>query len=389
MRALILLLACLPAAAQVHINFPNHAACAAAAASVVGPAGGSIRCITSSYKTVTVPPTGIPVACEAAKDNHVAITDAVTQAKLKGVPVLLPAGICSYGDVINLDGVKMIGKGDTSVLFAINPSRSAIYLRGSGSEVRSVKMSGVTPSARGSANATSRIVALGATQFVIDNVTIDTSMGAGIYVGQASSHGTISNSRISNTLADSIHLTDKSSHILVQGNRIEGSGDDGVAVVSYADNGGPVRHVTAVGNTIANSKGGRSMSVVGGENVLYEHNRMSNSGNGACLYLAQETGWKTLGVRNVVARYNTMVNCGGPVLDHSAVMVFSGGTYPNEAVTLLRNDIMQATTQSGIRAFGPQTGIVVESNRITAGRPLRLPADIVAVPYTSGAVGAR
>lgn len=392
-RLIIAIAALLPAiaSAQWHLNFKTQAECVTAGAALLGPAGGSVSCTTTSTRQVTVPPTGVSIAavCDGLKDNITAIRAAVTEAKAKGLPALVPAGICAYGDTITLDGVRMLGKGDASVLHALNVERAAIFLRGSGAELRSVKLAGVAPTARLNPYEGWRVVAVGASQWVVDNVTITSSTAVGIGSTRASSHGTISNNRVSGTRADAIHLTDQSSHIKVLGNRIDGVGDDGIAVVSYRAQVNPVHHITAVGNVIGNNKGGRSMSVVGGEDVLYENNRMSNSGVGACLYLAQETAYDTLPVKRIIARNNTLTNCGDvSATGHAAVMVFSGGT-PNENVTVQRNEIVQGPTQIGIRAFGPQTGIVIDANRIQAGTPLRLPADIVAVPYASGSVGAR
>jgi parallel beta-helix repeat protein len=387
LAACLLLLTALSAGAQWHLNFPTQAACADAAASVVGPAGGATTCTTS--RTVSIP---VPVSitahgakCDGA-DDHAAITRAISAAKAKALPVLIPAGSCAYSDVIHLDGVKLTGTGDASALFALNPLRSAIVLQGTGAEVRSLRLTG-NATARGSTRESSRIVAHGATKWMVDGVLIDNAAGAGIR-SDNSSNGTVSNNRITGTLADSIHITDRSSYITVTGNTIRNSGDDGIAVVSYKPQGGVVHHVTAKGNTISDNKGGRSMSVVGGSDVLYEGNRMTNNVGAACLYLAQEASYNTYPVSRFVGRYNTLATCGNPAIGHAAVMLFTSGTAgdSNTNVTLTRNDISQAAR--GIRVFGSNTGVVLDSNKIDSPQPLVIQIEGVrVVPYSTGLAG--
>jgi parallel beta-helix repeat protein len=341
----------------------------------------------------TVPPRGVSpmqfgAKCDGATDDAAAITTTIESAKAKGLPVLLPAATCAYGAVLTLDGVKMIGRGDASILWALNPSQEAIFMRGSGAEVRNLKLTGVKPTARAAPWEGVRIVVFGASNFAIDNVTIDSSTATGIQTARGATGGVISNNRISNTLADGIHITGKASYITIVGNVIQNTGDDGVAVVSYQGDEGLSHHITAVRNTVSNNKGGRSMSVVGGSDVLYEHNRLSNSGRYACLYLAQEDAWKTLPISNVIARYNTLSNCGSPATGHAAVMLFADSS-ANASVQILRNDITQSG-QRGIRMFGLNNDVTIDGNRVSgAGQALQLPAGVTATPYSAGTVGAQ
>jgi hypothetical protein len=131
------------------------------------------------------------------------------------------------------------------------------------------------------------------------------------------------------------------------------------------------------------------MSVVGGSNVLYENNYMdTNTSQGACIYIAQENSYQTHAAHDVVVQRNTLKNCGGQSSGHGAVMVFSDGAETNTNISITRNDIVQ-NGQPGIRVFGPNTGITVDSNRIQGATPA---TDITApnvtfTAYTSGAVG--
>ena len=361
---------------------------AAGSAQLAAAATSSTSGSTSTSGAIDIRTTG--AKCDGSFDNSGAIASAIAAAKVKGVAVYVPAGVCAYGDVIRLDGVKLVGAGDASVLYALNPSREAIFVFGNGAEVSLLKLSGRKATARQAAWEATRITLFGAANFVIDKVTIDGSAAAGIQTAKSTNNGRITNNTVKNTLADSIHMTDKASYITLENNRIENSGDDGIAVVSYRNDGGLVNHITARNNVIVNNKWGRQMSVVGGAQVLYENNDLENNLAGAaCLYIAQEASYSTYGAHDVVARYNTLKTCGGPVTGHGAVMVFSDGQEANTNITLTRNDIVQ-NGQPGIRVFTAlNTGVRVDSNRVQGANPaldIKSPG-VTVIPYTSGAVG--
>jgi hypothetical protein len=334
--------------------------------------------------------TAFGAVCNGSTDNSTAIANAIASAKSKGVSVVIPAGVCAYGDVIRLDSVKLIGSGDTSVLYALNSSREAIFMYGNGAEVRQVKLSGAKASVRQAAWEATRISLFGAKNFVIDHVTIDGSAAAGIQTAQSTNNGRITYNNIKDTLADSIHMTDKASYITLENNHIENAGDDGIAVVSYVYDGGLVNQITARNNVILNSKWGRQMSVVGGSNVLYENNDLENNlGAHACVYIAQENSYVTYGAHNVVVQRNTLKNCGGASTGHGAIMLFSDGAEANTNISLIRNDIYQSG-QPGIRVFSSMnTGVTLDSNRVQGASPaLDVTSPGVSITsYVSGLIG--
>lgn len=335
-----------------------------------------------------VSPMQFGAKCDGMTDDAVALNAALKTARTKGQTVVLPAATCAYGNVLTVEEAKLTGQGDASVLWALNPSRAAIFMRGAGPEVRSLKLAGVAPVARAPAWEGARVVAFGASNFVIDNVTIDGATGGGIQTARGATQGVISNNRVSNTLADGIHITGKASYITIVDNVVEGTGDDGIAVVSYQRDEGLTHHITAARNTVRNNKGGRGMSVVGGSDVVFENNRISNTGRFACLYLAQEDSYKTLPVSNVIVRYNTLRNCGSQATGHAALMLLSN-SMENAGVQILRNDIEQGG-QRGIRAFGRNSGVSIDGNRVNgAGQALQLPEGMRAIPYSAGDVGAK
>ena len=345
--------------------------------------------VTASASDLSI--TAYGAVCNGRTDDSTAIANTIAAAKAKGVRVVIPAATCAYGNVIRLDSVKLIGSGDSSVLYALNPSLESIFMYGNGAEVRQVKLSGNKATVRQAPWEATRITLFGATNFVIDHVTIDGSAAAGIQTAQSANNGSITYNTISNTLSDSIHLADKASYITIEHNRISNAGDDGIAVVSSIDEGGLVDHITARYNVVLNNLWGRNMSVVGGSNVLYENNVMDgNSAKYACMYIAQEDSWATYGSSNVVVQLNTMKNCGGTSTGHGAVLVFSAGRYANNNITLSRNDISQNGQPGIVVQSVMNNNVVVDSNRITGASPALTIAAAGAkvTAYSAGMVGA-
>jgi hypothetical protein len=362
--------------------------------SAAAAAAGSAQLAGTS--AVNAPPPGAVdirstgARCDGSFDNSAAIASAIAAAKAKRVAVFVPGGTCAYGDVIRLDGARLVGAGVTSVLHALNPLRTSILVSGSGAEVSHLKLAGRRASTRQAAYEATRIALIGATNFVIDKVTIDGSSAAGIQTGRAANNGRITNSVVRNTLADAIHLSDRASYITVNNNRIENAGDDGIAVVSYRSQGALVNHITARNNVVVNNKGGRQMSVVGGSDVLYENNRLeSNLAQAACIYIAQEAAYATYASHDVVARYNTLKTCGGSATGHGGVHIYSSGEGYNTNITIARNDIVQ-NGYLGIRVITAYNQVVrIDSNRITGANPaldIKSPG-VTLIQYSSGAVG--
>jgi hypothetical protein len=328
--------------------------------------------------------------CDGATDDSPAIARALTQARKLRLPLRIPARQCAFGDIIRVDEVTLTGTGNGSVLHALNWRRCAIFMSGAGPSVSNVKLTGVAAPSRQANWEATKITIFGATDFVIDGVTIEGAPAASIQTAKRATRGRITNNVIRNSLSDSIHITDGASHILVENNFIEYSGDDGIAVVSYRDDGVRVNNITARNNVVLNNKWGRNMSVVGGQQVLYENNFLQGNPNGgACLYLAQEIPYATFSVLDVTVNRNTFQNCGGLHNGHAAAMIYSDGGEANNNIKLQSNDIIQ-NGQDAVRYFGPQTNIRIEQNRIAGARRAYVGGTVpgvTVIPYTSGSVG--
>jgi hypothetical protein len=339
-----------------------------------------------SSQAATVSLSNYGAVADGSTDNLAAINRAISAAGPGGT-VNIPAGKFAYRGVISITGVKLVGAGpSSSILYALDYNNEAIFMYGSGSEVRNLQLTGVISSTRMAAWPTTHITLLGASNFVIDNNYIEGSAAAGIQTAQSANNGRITNNRIRNTNADSIHMTDKASFITVEGNYIENSGDDGIAVVSYQYDGTTVHDITTRNNKIINNRAGRNVSVVGGSNILIENNYIDGNPRYACVYLAQEASYTTFGVSNTTVQYNTLKNCGSSSTGHFDIMLFSDGSYPDQNVKLIRNDIYAPF--GGIKVYGDVRSSVLDSNRITGGTDYSISSSGVSlIRYVSGSVG--
>jgi hypothetical protein len=347
--------------------------------------------IAKSAQAATVSLSNYGAVADGVTDNLAAINRAIAAAGAGGT-VNIPAGKFAYRGVIRITSVKLIGAGSSSsILYALDYANESIFMYGNGPEVRNLQLTGVQSPSRMDPWETEHITVFGASNFVIDNVYIEGAAGAGILTNQGANHGQITNNKVRNTLADAIHMTDRSNFITVENNLVEYAGDDGVAVVSYQDNGSAVHDITARNNRILNNKYGRNMSVLGGYNILYENNYLdTNLSPYACVYIAQETPWHTFGVNNVTVQYNTVKNCGSTSTGHSAMYILNYDEFNIDGVKFIRNDIYQPSTRTAIKVSGQKMfNILLDNNRIngTANDYDISSPNVSIIRYGSGTVG--
>jgi hypothetical protein len=194
--------------------------------------------------------------------------------------------------LIQADGVRIVGFTLTAVTDrrrdAPWESRIAIWRHGRGlAPLRNVEIRD------------NRIVESGAAGSALAN----SSSSAAIFVHNAS-HFLVHGNHVRHSLADAIHVTGGSRHGRVVGNTVREVGDDMVAVVSYRGDEQVVRDVLVADNDLSGQYWGRGVSVVGGEDVSILRNRIDATSHAAGVYLARETSFNTLGVRNVLVQGN-------------------------------------------------------------------------------------
>ncbi len=284
----------------------------------------------------------VSIATYGAQQNTdvtAAINSAMAAAQSGSKCVYIPPGTWYYTN-FTLNGIKLIGSGDSSILSAQDPTHATIKMIGSNAGIFYLKLYTV---GTGRVGGQDIIQVNGATNFYIENVTIDGSNATGV-INSGSSFGRITANRICNTHADSIHMTNISHDIYVAGNYIRNSGDDCVAVVSYASQGATGNHnILVENNDSAYQAGGRGYTVVGGDSVTIRNNRIVRS-SAAGIYLASESSYNTLGVNNVIVSGNFLDQCPylHPETGHKSILAYSGTSFLVQNINIISNTITNA-----------------------------------------------
>lgn len=306
-------------------------------------------------------------------DDTAAIKAALQAAgKLKPAGwVLVPAGRYRYNEIIEVNGLTVRGEGATrTILEATNRMKSSWRITGRRAELCDLSLRTVgPPGRRESTPATTGVEVFQAHPFALEGLRVGPVASAGILVresgGTAAQPALIAGCEVAGTQADGIHLTAASAYIDVRGNRVHEVGDDGIAIVSYRDNPGSCREIRVTENEVRNGRA-RGLSVVGGEDVEIERNRVSGTLMAGIL-IASESSFDTRATSRVLVRGNR--------LDHTASQGHGGhaaidlegrddGTALVRTVEVQDNRISDAP-RAGIRIGAHVADVAVRGNRVT------------------------
>jgi hypothetical protein len=270
------------------------------------------------------------------RDNWSSIQQAFDAGQTQGRPVYVPVGQWHYSTELKLNGVKVYGEGEQSVLVGTTRTNMALIMKFDRPGVYNLKIIGPV-GIRWTAWEACGISVLQATNFEIRGVLIERCGAAGIHV-DGSSGGLIEYNTLRWTGADSIHMScylGACFDIMVRHNRSENSRDDGVAVVSEV--GYPMsHHITIEHNTVVEQEGGRGFTVAGGQHVTIRNNHYDNNkASFAGIYVSSEPAWLTHGSSYVWVEDNTVKNAGG---NHGSIHVYAGNGPVNQ-IYIKRNQI--------------------------------------------------
>jgi hypothetical protein len=205
------------------------------------------------------------------------------------------------------------------------------------------------------------------------------------------------------TLADGITNTNGASGTTIAGNLVNGSGDDGISIVSY-NNNPIVTNITVKNNTIQNQVGGRGLSDVGGNGNVYNGNIVSNPDGYADMYIAAESEWSTFGIANVTVTGNTFLG-GGTNQGDLTVYNSQGTSYNITGVSVSGNQFVnppfvayqftgtgsESGTISGDTLYGTSGQVQNKSNskdHIAVTTPTIDPVSSYTTPVAPGGAGA-
>jgi parallel beta-helix repeat protein len=245
---------------------------------------------------------------------------------------------------VRVAGSVLDGRGAT--LHATNPDDQAIRIEADDVTVRSFLLTAITDERRSApwhariavyaenANRTRKTIR----RTVIRDNTIthqgapgtpgaNGASAAGIILLQADGF-LVAGNTVVRTLADGIHITGGSRNGRVLGNTVRETGDDMIAVVSYAGSGQAalgsaaklrstwaerletqlVRNIVIADNRVSGQYWGRGISVVGGKDISVRRNTLDNIPLAAGILVAREASYESFGVNNVLVEGNTLTN---------------------------------------------------------------------------------
>ena len=228
-------------------------------------------------------------------DDGPALRQALAEVPPGGTLALTPDRVYRHDEVLTVDvpGVTISGPG---TLLAGEEERSAVVLAADGVRLTDVTVAVPDTTRRWTGADQMAVRVQDAHGVRIDGVTV-TAAAAGIFVSGGRDF-LIEQVPVTGTRADGVHVTGGSHQGVLRSVDVSGSGDDGVAVVSYGGDQEPVRDVLIEDSRVAEQVWGRGFSVVGAEHVRIQDVAVAGSA-GACLYVASESEYATRNVTDV------------------------------------------------------------------------------------------
>lgn len=345
-----------------------------AGVALAGPATAATR--DASVQSAVLPTATVSVrdfgaVGDGRTDDTAALQRALDATPRAGVLQLPAGGVFLHSDVLHVRraGITVVGPGE---LRATRPDRSSVWVEADGVTVQDLHLTVAGVTHRYDAWEQMRVRLLTVHNTVLRRLVIDGSAAAGVYVGGAHDF-LLDHLTVRDTRADGIHITGGAADGRVVSPTVVNSGDDGVAVVSYMQDGPPVARVTVSSPTVLGTSSGRGLSVVGGTDITYTDVHVERS-SAAAVYIANEGApWFTAApVRVRVSGGELLTSNTDPTVDHGAVLVLAGAGQRPDDVVVQNLDIVDSRPTAhrsvGVITYGTApVGVVLLDLRISGG----------------------
>lgn len=319
-----------------------------------GTAQGPARTSAALSPAGTVLPEQYGAVGDGRTDDTRAL-QAALDALGPGRTLLLPPGRTYRHDgvlVVRRAGSRLAGGG---ALLAGEEEHSALRLEADDVRVEGVVLRLARTSRRWSGLDQHRLLLGPHDGIVVRDVRVEGSAASGVFVRGARGFR-LERLTVQDTRADGIHLTAGASYGVVDRPVVRRSGDDGVAIVSYASDAATSHHLTVLSPLVQGQRQGRGISVVGGEDVVVRDVRVEGSSAAAVLVATEGSPYDTRSTRRVAVDRVVVESANRSAdVDHGAVLVTAGarGTVVEDVRI---SDVRIAGTRPGASA---QVGVLV------------------------------
>lgn len=275
--------------------------------------------------------------------------------------------------VLAVPGVLLGGAG---TLLATREDRSALQVEAADVTVADLTLAVRSTTRRWDAPAQHRLYVGRRPGVVLSRVSVTGSAAAGVFLA-GSTGFRVEDVSVADTRADGVHLTQGARDGVVVSPRTARTGDDGVAVVSYLQDGAVCGQIEISRPRVDTTRGGRGISVVGGEDVTYTDIDVRGSA-AAGVYLACEPDpFNTAPTRRVRVLRGTVAGANTDTrIDHGAVLVYAGSTTNGVTDVEVRDLVVSGVRTSASR----QVGVIGSTSGV---RLLGLAVQGAPTPFTS------
>jgi hypothetical protein len=207
-----------------------------------------------------------------------------------GATLTLDRRVYQHGGVVTITVPNVHIEGNGATLAATNDLTSSVQIRANGVSVSNLNLTAPMGGPRYSSNDQHKLYVHG-DGVRLDGITITGSAAAGVFLDGASNF-VLNRVTVRDSRADGIHMTRGSNNGQVNNPLTERTGDDGVAVVSYGPqfvgvNEPPCRNITIESPVVNGTTFGHGVTVRGGENITYRNVQVSGT-SGAGVFIDTE-----------------------------------------------------------------------------------------------------
>jgi hypothetical protein len=206
-----------------------------------------------------------------------------------GATLTLEPRVYPHGGVVTITVPNVHIDGNGATLAATNDLTSSVQIRANGVSVSNLNLTAPIGGQRYNGLEQQKLYVHG-DGVSLSDITVTGSAAAGVLLDGASNF-VLNRVTVRDSRADGIHMTRGSNNGRVNNPLTERTGDDGVAVVSYGPQFGvndpPCHNITIESPVVNGTTFGHGVTVRGGENITYRNVHVSGT-SGAGVYISTE-----------------------------------------------------------------------------------------------------